>query len=175
MNSHLSEEQISSWIAGEPSPDAERHARECPQCSGEVEQTQRAMLLFRDSGFRCAEYWQKQPQTRTVYAWRRLSIAGAAFAMTVLVAFGVVRWRSHEPPNEQVFLPVPYVVPPAPYERTGIVRMDVPVAALIAAGFRIEKDTATSIPADVLVGQDGRVLAVSPFPHPNLKLDRRNE
>ena len=42
--------------------------------------------------------------------------------------------------------------------------MDVPVAALIAAGFRMDTASAgASVAADVLVGQDGRPLAVS-FP-----------
>ena len=58
---------------------------------------------------------------------------------------------------------IPYVVPPAPYERTEVVRMDVPVAALIAAGLRMDAPAADSISADVIVGQDGRPLAVG-FP-----------
>jgi hypothetical protein len=41
--------------------------------------------------------------------------------------------------------------------------MDVPVAALIAAGFRMDAAAANSVSADVMVGQDGRPLAVG-FP-----------
>ena len=67
-----------------------------------------------------------------------------------------------QPPPE-VFLKIPYVIPPAPYERTEVVRMDVPVAALIEAGFSMNAAAADSVPADVLVGQDGRPLAVG-FP-----------
>jgi hypothetical protein len=66
-------------------------------------------------------------------------------------------------PTQEVFLRVPYVVPPAPYERTEVVRMDVPVAALISAGFRMNMPAADSVSADILLGQDGRPLAVG-FP-----------
>jgi hypothetical protein len=54
--------------------------------------------------------------------------------------------------------------------------MDVPLAALVAAGFRMGSAAAGgSVPADVLVGQDGRALAVSLLPNSTLNSDRRNE
>jgi hypothetical protein len=42
-------------------------------------------------------------------------------------------------------------------------RLDLPVTALIAAGFEVRvPDLSAAIPADVLVGQDGRALALRP-------------
>ena len=71
--------------------------------------------------------------------------------------------------NEVVFLAIPYTIPPAPYESTIVVRMDVQVAALMAAGFKIQaSDAATSIPADVLLAQDGRAVAIRPLTVPIL-------
>lgn len=65
------------------------------------------------------------------------------------------------PEGEQPFVPIPYVLPPAPYERVEVVRMQVPVAALIAAGLPIQTgDPGAQAEADVLVGQDGRPGAV---------------
>jgi hypothetical protein len=62
---------------------------------------------------------------------------------------------------EEPFLPIPYTVPPAPEERTSVVRMEVPVAALIAAGYRVEtSDPGGVLDADVLVSQDGRARAI---------------
>jgi hypothetical protein len=56
---------------------------------------------------------------------------------------------------------VPYVAPLAPYERTETVRMDVSVAALIAAGFDVHiADAGAALPADVIIGQDGRPVAI---------------
>ena len=56
---------------------------------------------------------------------------------------------------------IPYTAPPAPYERTQVMRMAVPVAALIAAGFEVHvADAGAAVPAEVLVGQDGRALAI---------------
>jgi hypothetical protein len=64
---------------------------------------------------------------------------------------------------QEVFLRIPYVVPPAPYERTEVLRMDVPVAALIAAGIKTDRLAGETVSADVVVGQDDRPLAVG-FP-----------
>jgi len=68
-----------------------------------------------------------------------------------------VRDAMREPPG---FVAIPYVPPPDPRENTTIVRMDVRVAALIAVGYRITADPDAVVPADVLVGEDGRVHAV---------------
>jgi hypothetical protein len=63
--------------------------------------------------------------------------------------------------ESQPFLPIPYTVPLAPEERATIVRMDVPVAALIAAGYRVETpDPGGVVNAEVLVSQDGRARAI---------------
>ncbi len=62
--------------------------------------------------------------------------------------------------TEQVFTALPYVVQPAMYERTEVLRMTVPVAELIAAGVRVHADPGAHVEADVMVGQDGRARAV---------------
>jgi hypothetical protein len=63
--------------------------------------------------------------------------------------------------REQPFVQIPYVAPLAPYERVAVRRMDMPVTALIAAGFEVRtRDLGAALPADVLVGQDGRALAL---------------
>ena len=164
MNSHLSEEEISGWIAGVRSEEAEGHMRDCPQCAGEAERTQNALLLFKDSGYQVAEYWQKQSKTRAVWKPVRWTVAALAAAGVILAVALLHRPLAPQvQPMQEVFLRVPYVVPPAPYERTEVIRMDVPVAALISAGFKMNFPAADSVPADVLVGQDGRPLAVG-FP-----------
>ena len=62
---------------------------------------------------------------------------------------------------EQPFIAIPYTLPLGPYERAEVMRMDVPVAALIAVGLPINMaDPAASARADVLVGQDGRARAI---------------
>ena len=162
MKTHLSEEQISACIAGERSREAESHLRDCPECAAQIASTQKSLLLFRDSAFQSAEYWQKQPQKPA--SSRTIRWAAAAIAVTAAVLIAVTTHRVREiPPRQEVFLKIPYVIPPAPYERTEVVRMDVPVAALIQAGFTMNAAAADTVPADVLVGQDGRPLAVG-FP-----------
>lgn len=88
--------------------------------------------------------------------------ATAALA-TVLVIAAVAMHRAAPAPRTAVapFFEIPYIAPLAPYERTKIVRMDVPVSALIAAGYDMHAvDTGVALRADVLFGQDGRAHAI---------------
>jgi hypothetical protein len=61
---------------------------------------------------------------------------------------------------ESGFIDVPYLAPLGPNENTTIVRMDVEVATLLAAGYRVNADPSVTVPVDVLVGEDGRAHAV---------------
>jgi hypothetical protein len=98
--------------------------------------------------------------------WMRLW--AYALAASVLVC-AVMLLRPAPPPyvarpperHESPFLEIPYVAPLAPYERAAVTRMDVPVAALIAAGFEVHvADVGSTVKADVLFGQDGRAHAI---------------
>jgi hypothetical protein len=91
--------------------------------------------------------------------WNWLSFVGALVAPAIV---GVLLLRSPAPhgPTEP-FVRVPYVVPPAPYERTEVLRMEVPVATLLAAGLEVHVPAVEgTVSADVLIGQDGRALAI---------------
>ena len=167
MKSHLSEEQISELIAGQVDEEAGRHALECAECAAEVAHTRHALLQFRNSGFQCAEYWEKQPPARPARYFGRW--AAVCVAVTAATLAAVILYRPpvrQASPMQEVFQRVPYVVPPAPYERTEVVRMEVPVAALISAGFKMNMPAADSVSADILLGQDDRPLAVG-FPENN--------
>jgi hypothetical protein len=92
-----------------------------------------------------------------------LQLAWIAAAATLVLGAAVLLNHSRPQPRtaQAAFIQVPYVVPPAPYERTEIVRQNIPVVALVAAGFEVHvADSAGAIPADVLIGQDGRALAI---------------
>ncbi len=65
------------------------------------------------------------------------------------------------PKPEQPFIAIPYTPPLDPRERVEVVRMDMPVAALIAAGLPVgTADPTSQVRTDVLLGQDGRARAV---------------
>jgi len=65
------------------------------------------------------------------------------------------------PKPEAPFIAIPYTPPLDPRERLDVVRMDMPVAALIAAGVPVGMaDPASHVRTDVLVGEDGRARAV---------------
>lgn len=73
--------------------------------------------------------------------------------------------KRREPELE--FIPIPYTTPLAPWERSEIVRTELPVSALAAAGFHVETaDTSAKAQADLLIGEDGiarglRLISIS--------------
>jgi hypothetical protein len=62
--------------------------------------------------------------------------------------------------NSSPFVELPWTVPLAPNEPASVVRMNLAVSALIAAGFSVDADPASAAAADVVVGVDGRARAV---------------
>jgi hypothetical protein len=62
---------------------------------------------------------------------------------------------------EEPFTPIPFTTPLAPNERADVIRMDLPVSALIAAGLPVRvSDPGARARADLVVGEDGRARAV---------------
>jgi hypothetical protein len=116
----------------------------------------------------------------------RLALAFAsALCLLVLILAGVRHQQRRAAPVEpakqaevepEQFMAVPYVVPPAPYERTEIVRMQVSLSALQTLGFQVHTaETGGSVTADVLCGQDGRVVAIAILPDSRTKSEGRIE
>jgi hypothetical protein len=63
--------------------------------------------------------------------------------------------------TEPEFLRIPYTEPLASYERAEIVRVEMPVSALSAAGFHIATaDAGAKAQADLIVGEDGMAHAI---------------
>jgi hypothetical protein len=195
MKGHLSSEQISRWIVGERTNEEERHATVCPQCRAELDHLENALSLFRDSGQRWSDHWYRSArQNDSIDAqhgagqrslqWGKRSLAGV-LATSVCVAAFLIHWpvpvpvaRPVETPHAfsgRPFIRLPYVAAPAPYERTEVMRMDVPITALIAVGLEVHvPDVGAAVRADVLVGQDGRALAIRLVPGSIARSDRRD-
>lgn len=107
---------------------------------------------------RNASHLAPRSAARRVRWW----LPAAALAASLAIA-AVALHRAVPPPRiaGEPFVEIPYIAPLAPYERTRIVRMDVPVSALVAAGFEVHAaDTGAALRADVLFGQDGRAHAI---------------
>jgi hypothetical protein len=165
MNRHLASEQISWWIAGERTAEAQRHVAECAQCRREVDRVQEGLSDFRESGQRWSEHWYavREARRERVWFWRRPAFAGG-LVLAMLATLLVAPRQALVTQAEEPFLEIPYVAPLAPYEHTTVRRMDVPVAALIAAGFEVHlPETGGMVTVDVLVGQDGRAHAIRPI------------
>lgn len=164
MSGHLSADEISKWVAGETTAEGERHLRECVSCSAELDQLQKTFALFRESGRRWSNHWYVNSDVPARRPGWRLAGALAACAAACLVLLQYLPARGQRvtaSAGEAPFLEMPYVAPLAPYERAEVVRMEIPVAALAAAGFEIHvPDTGAMVLADVVVGQDGRTHAI---------------
>ena len=94
--------------------------------------------------------------------------AGMALAAALAAAVLLVMRQPALPPGEaavaaaeEPFVPVPNVLPLDSYETGRVLRLNLPVSALIAAGYSLPSaDPTGTVTADVLVGEDGRAHAV---------------
>ena len=161
-------------LSSEQAARLEEHLLSCAECG-----RQRRRFLMLDSALAaygelaCEEGAQAAARAERPGARFRLSWA-LAFAVALMAAAVIwLPWiqpppaeKPRVPPQQQReadarFVPVPYVPPLAPYESARVVRMEIPVAALLAAGYRVQlADPAAIVAADVLVGEDGRVHAI---------------
>jgi anti-sigma factor RsiW len=100
------------------------------------------------------------PLRRRAIRW----IPAVAAAAVAAALFAAVEPRKQPPAATHelaaAFVGIPYLPPLDPRENVRIVRMNIRVASLIAAGYRVAADPETIVPADVLVGEDGRAHAV---------------
>ncbi len=107
--------------------------------------------------------------------WSRPVFAGFAACLMIAIVIARSPAPSLDPLNlvdDRPFIEIPYVPPLAPYERTEIKRMDVPIATLMAAGLKVRTgEPVGAVAADVIVGQDGLFHAVRIAPGTNAILD----
>jgi hypothetical protein len=92
VNAHLTSTQISEWIIGQPSPEAERHVSQCAECAGKVARLQISLGLFREAVQETpvtAAVWNAPPR-RPPWAFPLRSIA-VTFAVLLLVIVPVYR------------------------------------------------------------------------------------
>jgi hypothetical protein len=166
MSEHLSSEQLSWWIAGERSAAAESHVHACAACRDELVRCREALALFRESG----EQWSNQLYTPSCVLYapscadrRRPSHLRIAAMLTACALASILLVFAPAPrgPEPAPFVRIPYVAPPAPYERIEIRRMEVPVTTLLTAGLTLHGPAEEgAVRADVVLGQDGRALAI---------------
>lgn len=110
---------------------------------------------------RLAASLQTPPVQRSINPW--IPVAAAAIAAALLLVTVVPRGNPTALDigrPKAAFIAIPYLAPLDPRENTAIVRMDIRVGTLIAVGYRVTGDPEATVPAEVLVGEDGRAHAV---------------
>jgi hypothetical protein len=95
-------------------------------------------------------------EDRWALPWTALLLAAAA----VLLIWVSPKEQRTVRTDDSGFVAVPYVPPLASYERSEVVSMQIPVAHLLAEGYRIAADPSEVVEAEVLLGEDGQVHAV---------------
>jgi len=105
MDQHLSSKEISGWVLGERSAEAERHARECASCQAELALFGTAMLAFG----RSAHHWAAQecgPEAKTIRRIKQAPYHAAANAIgwiTLAVALCILAILSaHRGPEPRI-------------------------------------------------------------------------
>jgi predicted anti-sigma-YlaC factor YlaD len=167
---------LARWADGElTAPQSgwiEVHWESCPSCRGERDRfqsldghlvsfgneivplieasTARARFLAGTDNPECAR------ENRWALPWTAMLLA-AATAPLIWVSPRATRTVG---PDDSGFVAVPYVLPLASYERSEVVSMRIPVAHLLAEGYRIAADPSEVVEAEVLLGEDGQVHAV---------------
>jgi len=143
----------------------ELHLESCRECRAAIEEFLRMDRELKDWGVRL-----DRPSTaaapvaaRTQFPWIPAAAIALATAVGVIL---MVNYKQtavtqltlmHEPSK---FRPIPYLAPLGPNENAQIVEMNLRVASLIAMGYRVAADPDQVVPAEVLVGEDGRAHAV---------------
>ena len=91
MNSHLTPEQVSNWMAGERQAPELLHVRECPRCRAEVERLQAALSAF---GGALRNWSDRQSVPKPVWNGRRarpFPLAWMVAAVLLVVALPIYR------------------------------------------------------------------------------------
>ncbi|HXB73362.1 MAG TPA: zf-HC2 domain-containing protein [Candidatus Acidoferrales bacterium] len=148
------EPEQSAWL--------EAHLEGCEACRlnrSRILEMDRDLAVYREQLFR--------PHRSRTRRWIA-PVAGvlAASAMAAAILFREPTTLAKPRLDDGAFVAIPYTVPLAPYERAAVLRTELSVAALIAAGFDIRPtDTAATLNVEVLVGQDGRARAIRLLPN----------
>ncbi len=100
------------------------------------------------------------PVRPRVVRWWPAAAAAIAAAMFVAVLLPHKKLPPAASGVDTRFIGIPYLPPLDPRENAAVVRMNIRVATLIAAGYRVTADPNAIVSADVLVGEDGRAHAV---------------
>lgn len=167
---------VMEWARGEqPSRALMAHVSGCAGCARFLEE-QRVLTAGFESmaaeeipsgeelgALVMAEFDRSAKRARVrVIGW--MAAAGLAAAASLFVFVLPPKPAPPSTPDAAQFLPIPYTVPLVPEERTTVLRMEIPVSALIAAGFQMPAtDPGATVQADVLVSQDGRARAIRPI------------
>jgi hypothetical protein len=184
MSHHLSEDQICRAIAGQSTTDEQRHVDDCAECRAELDRVGNTLAVFRNAVTVWADREARrstpalEPRSTGTLKWE-WALAAAAFVAVVAIpvwptlgprtSSSVGTNAAFDEPAEVAseFFPLMYSNVPVTNGQT--IRIELSQATLESFGLKAD-DTAGTVLADVLVGQDGLARAVR-FVRPAINLE----
>ena len=92
---HLSSEQISAWLLGDGTAEAQRHVESCRQCHDDITELRDGLQLFRHSVHRWAEHSQSRnlpaPAPSSPISWTLAAATVVAMTLALLPMYLNVR------------------------------------------------------------------------------------
>ena len=176
------------------SPELTQHTTQCSSCAKFLEERTALHKAFANLRMETASLGPSTLVEQQVLAalnastpnprlphrtWRWITVSALAFAALLIFAALFTVSRTHkaapiaEIPHEEPFTAMPYVVPPAPDERTTVVRTRVSSQIMQDAGLHVQDDPGSTALADVVLSQDGRLLALRLVSHPDPTSEKR--
>ncbi len=162
-------------LAGEDNAWLDRHLAACAECrslldrigamDGEVTELGRRIAIDHPAPAaartQIAARIDGLPAQRGILRWIP-AVATAIAAAIALFSVGTGTPKKETPSarTQDYFIEIPYLPPPAPQENLAVVRMEIRVGTLMSMGYRVTADPEALVPAEVLVGEDGRAHAV---------------
>jgi hypothetical protein len=189
MHCKQARQQIASLPHPSQSPsDLTRHTAQCLPCAGLLEERTTlhnalARLRAETAALGPSTHVDQQvlaalnaaaAKLRSAsHTFRWITVRALAFAaiLAAAVLFSVSRAHKAAPiaelPHEEPFTPMPYVDSAAPHEHTTIIRTKVSAQIMQDAGLTVQDDPDSTALADVVLGEDGRLLALRLISHPH--------
>jgi len=169
-------EMLPQWADGELSADEESwlngHVGECSECAATLAEFTALdgqltgwgqLMARRNLPSREARERLVARLMPPAHVWNiRWMPAGAAALAVAIVLAAIVppRPAAIMKREETPMVAIPYLPPLDPRENATIVRMNLRVGTLLAMGYKMSADPDRVVPAEVLVGEDGRAHAV---------------
>ena len=149
MNQHLTDEQITAWLAASPDASTREHLQHCAECSQEADQLQSLVARFGETMRREAAATEPRRELRPHFSFVSLRQALAGVAALLLLASALL------------------LAPSAPQQQnspTAALQQDPDDVLLMEVQSDVQRDVPLALEPAVLIVTERNRLAAMPIP-----------